>query len=376
MFNSIQSGLQLVPATTDTLDITIPTPVTENKSFVKIEVANLSGESSQGTLAGDYLFAPELITVVGGKYTELRLRRWYLTSGGIQMYVKWTIFELINGSVEQGVTTMTSADLEVSVSNFVDGKTFSLAYLWADYNSWVGEFSSQIIKHKVYNNGSSDVIQLEGLNASSAVKVYWQSIYIPDATVNTYDFSVSSVQTFDKVITEVDPDKCILIGSIKQSSSPHDAWDLKGWRLLNSTEIRTYSQAAFDAEFVIYTIEHPAFNVKDRGFTSWSSQNVSFTLANPTNKDRSFVMLGGQNQHWGLVDFAAEWFGDIGHRSTLQTLVGDNYTQLRYDRGSTSGTDVITYFEVVELTLGNLGRVPGQKHFPAGFKKGQSVGFI
>jgi hypothetical protein len=368
MFKSIQSGVAGIGLTQDTISVSLNFPVKVDKSFIRIEVDNLAGQSSVSTLAGDYLFAPELDTIVSGEYTKFTLRRWYLTPGGIQMWVKWTVFEMVNGSVESGVTNITSTDQSVVIGNYVDGKTFSSAYLWGDFGSWGGDFSAQVIQSRVYNNGANDVIRFRGLNTST-VKIYWQSIYNPDFDVQMEVVSLPTGQTYDHTFSSaVDLDKTLLMHSFYQSTASHDAWHLKGGRMLSTTQIRYFSQASFDGEAVSYVIQCPCLNLVERGFTSWSTQNVSFALSSPVNKDRGFVNMPLQNGHWGLVDFAAEWFGDIGHESSFQNLIGDSYTNLRFDRGSTSGTSVITYWEVFELSLGDTigeyrrvtkGMVPG-----------------
>lgn len=376
MFNSVQWGIATIPDTTNDLYVSLNFNVAENKSFVMIEVTNEDGESSYITKAGDYLIAPELTTVVSGQYTQLRLRRYYLTLSGISMKVKWTVIELLEGSVETGVTTMSSIVMEPIISNYVNGKTFSLAYPYSSDFLWTLEgWNDQVIAHKVYNNGTNDVVRLEMLSGSYIDSVYWQTIYIPAATVQLEEFSCGSVQTLDHTNSEaVNMDNTIVIGSHLQNIT-HNSNQIKGYYLFSSTQIRTYSWAAAEADFYIYVISHPAINVKHRGSILWGVvAGGSFALSQSVDQYKSFSLLNHQSQHWGLMSSDNYYFGAIGVRSELITLYEGEYTQMQLNRGSTHGSDMRTYQEAIELTLGAFGPYLF-KNFPAGFAKGQHVGF-
>lgn len=352
MYKSTQSATVLIGATSDTVIIDLDSPVEVDKSYVILEVANLSGGSSAGTVAGDYLFYPQLSHITDGKYTKLTVGRYYLTPGGIQMNIKYTVYELASGSVENGVNSVTSTDMSITISNFSEGHSFSFAYLWADFVSWSGDLQSQIIESRVYNNGANDVIRLRGLNTSSVVDIYWQAITIPEATVNREVVSIPSSTNYDYTFGgTVDTDKLMLFHSFYQSAGSLRQWHFKGGRMLSSTQIRYFSNVAATAEAVSYIVEHPSYFVKDRGTTLWSSQNVAFTLSSSVNQYSGVSHGTLQNNHWSLCDSEPEYSGDFCTRFSFQNLVGDNYTQLRHDRGSVSGTPVVTYWEVLEIAL-------------------------
>ncbi len=78
-----------------------------------------------------------------------------------------------------------------------------------------------------------------------------------------------------------------------------------------------------------------------------------------------------QNQHWGLCNNTPFFLIHLPQRSTLDTPSGDDYTRLKLERGSTSGTNVTTYYEVIELLIGYY----LNKNYPAGYAVGYGVGY-
>ena len=354
MIKRIQRGTFTFSATLDSTSISLSYPVTKNKSFVRIKCTNLSGQGSSSIYAGDYLVAPELTNITGGKASDLTLRRWYLTPGGIQMRVDWEIYECEGAeTVEHGATSLTSTDQEISLSDFDEGHTFSLGYIRSTYSSWSGRLESQVVLHRAYNNGSSDVLQVKGYLTANTT-FYWQSIIFPTIDVQREYVTIPNTSTdHDHTIgSSVDLDHTFLLSSFYHDDDfeTHQPDNFKGSRMLSTTQIRYFSWDAYEAIACSYVIESEAFKVQ-RGINIWSTQTDDVLLGTEVYDYGVMVNLPHQNNHWCLADTTVGNFGDFGVVVYAINLDSEGYTDdYRMYRGL-SGDDVLTYYEIVDLTM-------------------------
>lgn len=371
-YKSVQTIIAYMPLTSDNYTFDLNFPVDVGKSYVEIQVRNKIGESTYKTEAGDYMFFPELTTIVSSKYTKVKLERYYNTAGGKNLYVKITVVELTTGSVTFGTTTITSTTQDVPVSNYTAGHTFSIAYYWSDKNSWDGDMNEPLVKHKVYNNEIGDVIRLRTDLSAAVDKVFWQVINIPEAQVQLVEHTTGDNVTEQHTLSiEVNPLKTMVYSSVWITTpSTVNMEHLKGCRLYSSTELRLFSYTASVAEVIAYVITSDYLQLKDRVQSSWTGSSTAISLSNNAHKDRSFTHFTTISCHWAMVDSSLTYFGDFGIKATLITLSGDNYTQYLLERGSTSGQLVSYYLEVVELViLADRGRDLSR------YRKGYNIGY-
>ena len=352
MYTRIQKGLHTIPALSDLETINLPHAVTKNLSYVTIKVANLSGQSSSLANAGDYLVAPEL-TADG---TQLLLRRWWLTGGGMQMNVSWKVFEMDGADgeqVEHGVTALVNFNQDILITNFSEGHTFSIAYIHSRYMGWSGRLESQAILHRAYNNGLNDVLNIESyLNANT--DVYWQIVKLPNATIQREYVTIPNAATdhdhnLGAAVVEA---RTMLLSSFYHSdgAKTHQPRHLKGSRLLSANQIRYFSWDTYAAKACSYVVEFDDFTVQ-RGINFWNTQNDTITTGNEVYEPWSFENFPLQYDTWSQLNLLSCGYGDLGVRSTAINMdAADMTDDFRFDRG-VGGNTVMTYWEVVEIDM-------------------------
>ena len=342
------SGVFTFGSTEDDHVETLGIPLVKDKTFVLFTASNASGFGSGSNNAGDYLIAPELTNITGGKAADVTFHRVHQTTALIE--VTWRVFLLTTGTVEHGSTNLNpSSPFDIPVTTFVDGESFSIAYMTRTTGTFGGDLRSQAFSHKVHNNGS-DVLTIDSpLSGQAGIFAYWQIVTFPGSTVQTIEGT--STTSFDGfTITAVDLTKTMTLGSFKYTTTGIDGRELKSFFFNNSTTLQVAAYISATAVFVAYVVEDDGIFVQHGSVIDWTASSTIVTFGTLVDELKALCIHGGVYAFWGLHNQAGSpaFFQGFGHRNTFLN-VGNPTTQFIINRGTTGGSSTSTDWQVIEF---------------------------
>lgn len=342
------SGVFTFGSTEDDHVVTLNIPLMKNKTFVLFTISNASGFNSGSNNAGDYLIAPELTDITGGKAADVTFHRVHQTTALIE--VTWRVFLLTTGTVEHGSTNLNpSSPFDISVTTFVAGESFSIAYMTRTTGTFGGDLRSQAFSHKVHNNGS-DVLTIDSpLSGQTGIFAYWQIVTFPGSTVQTIEGT--STTSFDGfTITTVDLTKTMTLGSFKYTTTSIAGNEIKSFFFNDSTTLQVAAYASSTAVFVAYVVEDDGMFVQHGSVVDWTASSTTVTFGTLVDETKALCLHGGPYVAWGPHDISSSPAFGSGflHRNTFLN-VGSPTTQFRINRGTTGGSNASTDWQVIEF---------------------------
>jgi hypothetical protein len=347
LLRKLIKGSYTFSTTENSKAITLPIVVKKSQSMVTLKIKNLSDETTSTVNASNYHFVAELSSD-GATLTISRVRH-----TDQSLTVNYQIFWFKNATVTHGNTVLDSTDKEIILSSYTANKTFSIVTMKGDRVWTANDASYLCILHRVYNNGSNNVLNLKGRLSAGTMTAYYQIVECPDLTVDRYDVTITSQSTYDYTLsTSVTTNKTMCMLS-NYYTSIMGLSKLRSGRLYNTNTFRFYSFTSVSSTHNLYIIYTNKWSI-ERGYETYSTQNTTVTLATAIYTSKLFLNLTHQNLCWLTVNDTNVNYGDMGVTGVLEIASYVNSIELQ--RGIAYISTVVYWEAIAFSTLRSLRR--------------------